>query len=354
VALSAALLLIVASHVSFWDLRTGVGLGAFAALLVAISVFLSVRLDLVTLARRRRRGKGQLLNRAGAWARLVKFVLGGVVIPIAAFVAATRVELPGHRTAMELAVRSGLGRAAPSGAQRLGDAVLRAANPAVKVEGIRALRAMGTEEALDQLLRVATGDPGAVSDGTENEELAKALASYGTAADPKLLALFDRVPPDRRRLAAGPPGDLFERYFGSAFAAAEAEVGRRQGNAAARVEALARLAAARDALRGELGRIGPEGVAGGNGLPALIMRAFLEMGPDRDPGLLAFARSTAADASWSESIRGQAMLLIAKLGSKDDLGTLYPYLDQSSPVLQAYAMRAIAELEASGATPPKE
>jgi hypothetical protein len=64
---------------------------------------------------------------------------------------------------------------------------------------------------------------------------------------------------------------------------------------------------------------------------------------DRD--LLAFARVTAADGAWSDAVRGQALLLMAKVGGREDLDTVYGYLDSPSLLLQARAMQAIAVLE---------
>ncbi len=75
------------------------------------------------------------------------------------------------------------------------------------------------------------------------------------------------------------------------------------------------------------------------------MRSLLQMDLKEDADLRAFARQTAADAGWSETVRGQALLLTAKLGGKDDLEGLYAYLESPSALLQAYAMRAIAALE---------
>jgi hypothetical protein len=75
------------------------------------------------------------------------------------------------------------------------------------------------------------------------------------------------------------------------------------------------------------------------------MQTFLQMGLKEDADLLAFARQTAADDGWSEAVRGQALLLTAKLGGKDDLDGLYAYLESPSTQLQARAMQAIAELQ---------
>ena len=44
-------------------------------------------------------------------------------------------------------------------------------------------------------------------------------------------------------------------------------------------------------------------------------------------------------------MRGQALLLIAKLGGKDDLDGLYAYLESPSPLLRTRATQAIATLQ---------
>src|SRR2546422_11409348 len=83
VALSAAFLLAMAGYPRHWDLHTPFGLAAFGALLVVLSLFVSLRVDGYTLRRREERGSRQLLNRADPRSRLVKLVVGGVVIPVA-------------------------------------------------------------------------------------------------------------------------------------------------------------------------------------------------------------------------------------------------------------------------------
>jgi hypothetical protein len=212
--LSAALLLALASYTTSWDLHSPLGLGIFGLLVTASSMVVSLRLDSLTAERRRRSGKRRLLNRAGPRSRLVKFILGGVVIPIAALSAANLFELPNHQTPMalaSLAVRSRLARPEASRATRLGDAVLRARSPFAKVQGILALQAMGSLEAPDQLLRILRDDPTALTNSTEYQALSVALASYAVETKAKLLLLFDGVPPGHRRSALPPPGDPFER-----------------------------------------------------------------------------------------------------------------------------------------------
>jgi len=316
VALSAALLLVIASYTSHWDLHSPVGLGFFGLLLVVLSLFLSLRVDALTLGRRRRAGKRQLLNRADARSRLVKFILGGVVIPIVALTAAIRIELPNHQTPMTLlavAVRSRLANPEVDRSTRLGDAVLRSRIPAAKVQGILALQSLSSDQALDQLLRILSDDPTALQAASEYQALSAALASYGAQAKPRLLQQFDGVSPSARPGAPAPPDDPFQREIDG------------------RSEAPATRAS--------------EAVPGPGALPSFIMQTFLQMGLKEDADLLAFARKTAADDGWSEAVRGQALELIAKLGGKEDLDGLYAYLESPSALLQAHAMRAIAALQ---------
>jgi hypothetical protein len=204
VVLSAALLLALASYTSYWDLHSPLGLGIFGLLLAALSAVVSLRLDSFTLERRRRSGRRRLFNRPGPRWRLVKFILGGVVIPIAALSAANLFELPNHQTPLalaSLAVRSRLAKPEISRAKQLGDAVLRARSPFAKVQGILALQAMASVEAPDQLLRILSEDPTALKNSTEYQALSAALASYAVQTKAKLLLLFNGVPPGDRRSA---------------------------------------------------------------------------------------------------------------------------------------------------------
>lgn len=354
VALTAALLLVAAGHLPIWDLHTEVGLGIFGVLLVAISLFLSVRIDLWTLAGRTRRGKSQLLNRASPRARLVKYILGGVLIPIGVFVAANRVELPNHETPMALATEIGRSVAPLSATERLGAAVLHARSANAKVQGMLALQAVGSGEALDQLLRVLHDDSSVLADGVERDALSHALASFGPLAVPPLVKLIDGVSPEVRRVAPGPPGDLFTRYLAPAFAACEEEI-KRTPDTTARADKLAQVEAAKVEAERLLGQGTPEAapLAPERALPVFVMDTLLRTDVKQDDALLAFARRIAADAGWSDAVRGQALLLIAKLGGKDDLDGLYSFIDGPSALLQERALEAIAELQKKiNAAPP--
>lgn len=342
-ALSSALLLALSGYTQHWDLHTRVGLGVFGLLLVVLSLLISIRLDAFTLARRARRGRTQLFNRADSRSRLVKFVLGGLVIPIATLAAANLIQLPDHQTPMSIAIRLRLARPAVARAEKLGRAVRRAESPAAKVQGILALQAMRSSDALDELLRIVDDDPAALASGAEYQALSQALVSYGGEARIKLVQRFDRVSPDARASAAAPAGTLYERYFSADFDGFKREV-EKESPAPSSSE-LDRLQSTRAELQEISSRVEAttRSATGKAGLPAFILQTLLQMDPDRD--LRVFARATADDPSWSDAVRGQALLLMAKTGGKEDLDTLYGYLDSPSPVLQARAMQAIAALE---------
>jgi hypothetical protein len=344
-ALSAGFLLAMAGYTRLWDPRTPLGLAAFGGLLVVLSLFVSLRVDGYTLRRRAERSGRQVLNRADPRSRFVKLALGGVVIPVASFAAANLVEIRNHQTPMSMAVKFGLARPEVDRPQQLADAVLRTESLAAKVQGILALQATGSPESLDQILRIMNDDPALLRRGSGSQVLATALASYGAEAKPKLLQRFAELGSEARRAAAAPPGDLFERYFATDFAGVKSEVDGRSPDAAARAAEQERIQAAQAELKLALSRIdgdtGP--IQSGRGVPGVILQAFLEMNLKQDPDVLAFARQTAADDTWPDSVRGQALLLMAKLGSQDDLDILYAYL--SNPSLQARAMQAIASLQ---------
>ena len=161
-----------------------------------------------------------------------------------------------------------------------------------------------------------------------------------------LLQRIQQVSPAARRAAAAPPGDLFERYFSAGFAGLTHELDRPEADPAAQAGERERLSVAQADLKRALSQLEadtrPARETGS--LPAFIMQTFLQSGLKEDADLLAFARQTAADPGWSDAVRGQALLLIAKLGGKEDLAVLYPYLESPSTLLQARAMQAIAEL----------
>jgi hypothetical protein len=344
VSLSAVALLVLAAHASYWNLRTPLGLGFFGCLLVVLSLVLSSSLDAWTLARRR--GREPLLNRTGRRARRLKLLLGGLVIPLVALAAANLARLPDRRTPMAAAIDLSLAQPVSPREARLADAVLRARSPGAKVQGIRALQALASGEALEQLLRILRDDPDALHGGAGSRALSRALASFGAQARPALLRLAGEGRPAQRpaEAPAATTGDLV-----TCFSATELEELKRDveqiADPAARAAEQARVLRANELLQATLGEADPRLCPGEGGLEGFVLGTLLQMDLKDDGETLAMARTVAGDAGRSEPVRGRALLLVAKLGDKGDLDTLYGQLDDPSPRLQARAMQAIAELQ---------
>jgi hypothetical protein len=78
----------------------------------------------------------------------------------------------------------------------------------------------------------------------------------------------------------------------------------------------------------------------------LVLRTFLSMNFSWDSDLLHFAKAVVADASYPAAVRGDALLLIGKLGSSDEFAVLYTYLKTDNRLLQSRALEAIIALQA--------
>ena len=344
-ALAGTLLLLAATRLPLWNLHTVAGLVVFGVVLVAVSVFLSIKVDGWTLARRRRAGASLLLNRAGPWPRLVKFVLGGVAIPLAALVAANRIELGGHRTALDLAIAASAPAPAAPRERAVADAVLRATDERVKVAGIGALQAAASPAALTELLRIVDSDPAATAGGPAAQALALALASYGPAAVPALAERLDRLGPAARAAAVTDDPGLFDRDLGPGLESVRAAVAARHPDATERAAALARLRASADDLRRTVDELAPAPAGTRPGLPGLIMAALLEMRRAPDPAALDLARRLATDAAWSAAVRGDALAVIGAFGDAGDMPALLARLGDPSALVQARALQAITAIE---------
>jgi hypothetical protein len=88
--------------------------------------------------------------------------------------------------------------------RQVGQAITDAAAGETRVAGLRALAQFGSPEALEELARLATGDPELLAEPASFEALTSALASFGSQAEPVL----QRIWKDAGRSAAEhKPGD---------------------------------------------------------------------------------------------------------------------------------------------------
>jgi hypothetical protein len=345
--LSGAALLAAARYLPWWNLRGRVGIWSFGLLLLISSLILSIWIDSRTLAGRRRDGKSRTLNRADARSRLVKFILGGIALPLGLFVAANLVKLPDRRTPMAVAAQLTERPPDVSREEQIGAAVLGARQSAVKVAGIAALEAARSQGGLDQLFRILSRDPAMARGGTESQALSKALAAYGKLAAPRLIERLSAAVQDLPALPLSGVDD-FDLYVDPGFEALRNDMAARSLDPARKAEALALLQEAAAESKRRLAAAIPadESRSARSGIAHLVLGTFLSMSPGEADLVLPVARKMAADESGAPGLRGQALLLVGRLGGKDDLDLLYQQLGSPSPLVQARALQAIPILAA--------
>ena len=89
----------------------------------------------------------------------------------------------------------------PSGVQverQVGQAIKDAATDETRVAGLRALAQFGSPDALNELARLARGNPRWLNDPPSFEALASALASFGGRSEPRLQTIWKESGPPAR------------------------------------------------------------------------------------------------------------------------------------------------------------
>jgi hypothetical protein len=274
---------------------------------------------------------------------MVKFILAGVVIPLGVFAAALLVRFPGPEPAVALLLKPRIAASRAPKSVLIGDAVLQSANPATKIQGIKTLQTFPPDDAQKQLLRLLKDDPQALSDALVFEALSKAIASYGVAAKPELLAMFSQVDPTRRKGDLSSDNDLFQRYFSASFEGLKKEIADQHPDAN-----LADIDSAAAGLQAQLSQLQANLASTDNGDPRLgfVLHTFLGMDTKEDADLLALGKKVAGDDTYSDGVRGQALLLVGKLGGTAELDGLYAAMQNGSDLIRANALEAIGVIQA--------
>jgi hypothetical protein len=322
------------TYYNLWALGAILSQVLFYLGVTLVAIMLCIVLDSFTAGERTRQGT----LGGGPRARLVKLAMGGLIIPIALTVAVNIVSLPAGGTVLNTVI--GLVKTAPATTPL--DAVARAtsetSDPGVRLSGIEVLSKSKSPQALDLLMRMAAEDRAALRDAAAANALAQALAAYGTEARDPLLSLFNSLDPVEASGAL--PDDLYGRYFSAPFAGLEAEV---QSTAP---EQVAQVEAARSQLEAALQSIHSQSAAdsAGDPRPLFILQTFQAMNLKSDPDLLALAVKTAEDPRYSTAVRGEALLLVGKLGADAQLTGLYALLDSEDPFIQTRALQAVSAI----------
>jgi hypothetical protein len=269
------------------------------------------------------------------------------LLPLGVFAAANLVTLPAGGTGIDLVIRASRPVTPVTPASQIGDLVIQSTNPSAKVLGIQALQGFHSSEALDQLVRVANQGKDVLNDAAVSSALSQAIAAYGVDAKVPLLEMFNKVEPGASAGAAVSGEDLYTRYFAPSFESLKTELKAQTADSTAQETRAAQVDAAAAQLKRSLSDMQAQALtsSGGDLRQDFVLRTFLAMNLTQDADLLSFAKTLAADVARPASLRGSALLLIGKLGGKDDYAVLYTYLDTGNALLQSRALQAILELQ---------
>jgi len=346
--LSGGALWFLFRNFNLWQLNRTLALVLFALALVVMSSVLGIFLDTVTSKKRKGYRKRGVKFGTGEFTRLVKLALGGVLLPLALFTAAVLVKIPVGGTAMDLFILTSQPPGQNTPAERIASLVIQTNNPSIKAIGIQTLAGLHSPEGLGQLVRVLNEGSESLRNAGLFQSLSKAIATYGIQAKAPLIDAFNKVNPSSRSKSTGLSDDLFTRYFAGSFESLRNEMKNQNPDPADQEAELARVDAAEAQLKRTLSDIRAQTLKAASGDPRLdfVLRTFLGMNLSEDATLLQFAKAVAADASYPVSVRGSALLLISKLGGKDEYAVLFSYLQADNEILLARSLEAIVALQA--------
>jgi hypothetical protein len=332
-----------------WQYDRTLMLVLFGVLVTIIALPLSIMIDrLLEGIRSGYYPRGAKIGK-GANARMLKMAMGGMLIPISLLIAASLVALPANilpqpMTAMQYLITTAERPVVTAPPEEIGRLAIQSRNPSTKILSIQVLEGFRSEEALEQLMRIAMEDPLALQDGSIRTALQKAIASYGVTAKEPLLTLFRSIPPGETQ-SSGFPDDLYDRYFSQSFAGVAQEIIDATPDEAERQNTLSQLEAAQSQLEQALSTLEGNQLTSGDQRLDFVLQTLMLFDVQQDNDLLVFAKSTADDTRYSPLVRGNALLLIAKFGDQSEFENLFSYLASEERFIQTRALQAILILQ---------
>jgi hypothetical protein len=346
IAAAGGLFLFIFAEYNFWQYDRTLMVVLFGIIVTIMAAVLSVVLDTVLAPLRARYASRGIKMSANPLTRLVVLVLGGIVLPISIILIANFYVWPEGRTAMDYAIAMAARPVTVAPPVEVGRLALRTQNPSTKILSIQVLQGFHSQEALEQLIRLASEDRQGMQNRAVRDTLSDAIAFYGADAKSYLLAMFHSIDPEQVSPPSAAGGDYYERYFSQSFDSLTNEIGSASQDPAGDETRLAQLAAAQAQLKEALADIENSAItSAADPRQDFILKTFLKMDLAQDEQLLNFAHTTAADTRYSSQVRGDSLLLVAKLGSQTDMEPLYAYLTSSDTFLQARALQAISVLQ---------
>ena len=335
---------LLAGGVDLWKLSRVLFVALFFILFLAVSL-LSYGL-LRTLVNWRKRILPRLRR---GWTdnpqkRLVDIALFGLVVPIAFALLANLVPVSSGDPVLAALERRWSAGAEVTAVTSVANASLSASSLETKRRAVEALQAIGSNASLRELFRLLDEDPDALHDRGYYTGMASAFASYGDLARGDLQALLRERAEMPEGDTAGPVPSLYAAHFAVCMETLREEI----ASYTAQPDTTGALLLALDELQTDLirglDRLEEQGGLAGGGDPTLnlVLDSLLELGPgEGDKAVHRLARTMAEDETRANVTRARALLLVAILGSTDDVALFLSILEADDPVLQRSALEAI-------------
>jgi hypothetical protein len=335
VIISGGLLFWVSGMISFWEMDRSLATTLFAILFVLLSLILATLLsDFLN----------RLRNKKDPRVRLAVMVIAGLILPIGLFTGANLLSIAPGETYMTRLISLSQNQTVDVSMVQLGTTIINSTSPYTKISGIETINTIHSAAGLDQLFLVLNNDPTALSNGAISDALSKAFASYGVEAKPGLIAAFQAHVTSTK--SANLPIDLYDRYFAQTIASLQTDINSQSVDSPTKLEELKEITALSTQLQTNLSGIETKSWNASDSDPMLdfVFNTFLQMDLSSDGDIYALARTSASNENYPDSVRGKALLLLAKFGDETDMPLLYGYLTNSSELIKANAFQAIADL----------
>jgi hypothetical protein len=321
--------------INLWKMDRNMAISAFAVIFVLLTLIITTVLS-EFLSRLQKKKNPRL--------RLAVMIIGGLVIPIGIFSGANLLYIGPGESYMARLINISLNQTVDVSMVQLGTTIIKSTSPYTKVQGINAIDAIHSPTGMEQLFQILNTDSESLTNVQVANALSQAIASYGTDAKPGLISAFQAHLKSTQ--TTNLPSDLYDRYFAQSITALQAEINAQSLNAQTKQAELQQVSGLATQLQSELDGIQSASLLASGADPVLdfVLNTFLQMNITQDGDVYALAGTTASNTTLPDSVRGKALLLLAKLGGKDDMSLLYQYLQNNSEIIKADTFAAIANL----------
>ena len=339
-----------------WNLESNLILISYGVIILICSLLISYGMAVVTERLRYSKIKSKP-GKSRRWQRIFMVIFGGLVIPIALSVIAFKVPVRGEDTVSTFLLETMESNSEISYVQIVGDAVINSGSIDTRIAGINALATFRTDESLAQLIGILD-HYGCGFEGWSYLDYQKfskaytsAIATYGAKAIDPLLEIFykcDDQEPDNSTVTSS---DLFSEKFEQQYGDMELLINQAENLSSIKKENfMDRLNNSKsdlEILLNEFGKevLNSEGNMDSEAAIRLVFQSINKMTlSDEYPILHTLSSRIAIDSSYHDATRIEAITLLAKIGSLDDLKLLLPNLEGNNEKMKEATLKAIDDL----------